>query len=355
MQKCNLYNIKLSMSRKIIITGGAGFIGTNFVHHYSKNFENDEIFIIESLTYEGNLSNLKDLINNSKVSFIKGNINDRKFLEYYIKEKKINHILNFAAESHVDRSIKNPNNFIKTNIEGTFNLLDVFKNYWIENNSPSHWRFLHVSTDEVFGSLKLSDRKFNENSKYCPRSPYSASKAASDHLVMAWFHTYGLPVIISNCSNNYGPFQFPEKLIPKTIISCLRGEKIPVYGSGKNIRDWLFVNDHVRALCKLIHKAEPGKNYCIGGLGETTNIEIVNIICDQIDEISKKSSNSRSRIEFVEDRLGHDFRYAIDSSRIKKDLNWSPTIDLHIGLKQTINWYISNQEWWEPLIDKVKR
>ena len=342
------------MVRKIIITGGAGFIGSNFVNYWSRNFENDDIFVLDALTYAGNKNNIQNLINDSKIKFIQGNINDRQFLDSLIRDNKINCIANFAAESHVDRSIKNPNNFIKTNIEGTYNLLDVFKNAWAESNFPSNWRFLHVSTDEVFGSLLNSDNKSNEKSKYLPRSPYSASKAASDHLVMAWFHTYGLPVIISNCSNNYGPFQFPEKLIPKTIISCLLGNKIPVYGSGDNIRDWLYVDDHISALAKLITKAEPGKNYCIGGYGEITNLEIVNMICEIVDEFSKNSNKSKSLIEFVEDRPGHDFRYAIDSSLIYKDLRWKPIVSLDNGLRKTIKWYFSNSEWWQPLISKVK-
>ena len=340
------------MNRKILVTGGAGFIGSNFLNYWSKFYPDDLLYVIDNLTYAGNLSNIKNLIDGSKIKFIKVDIANKKNLENIFHEHAINHIINFAAESHVDRSIMNPACFIKTNIEGTFNLLDIFTNYWFKNNSPNEWRFLHISTDEVFGSLSIDAEKFDENSPYKPRSPYSASKAASDHLVMAWFHTYNLPVIVSNCSNNFGPYQHPEKFIPKTITNFLLGKDIPIYGNGENIRDWLFVNDHVKALENILLHASPGSNYCIGGDEEINNIDLVRKISKILDNLipDPKKNNKNNLIKFIKDRPGHDFRYSINSKKIKQELNWKPITKLDDGLVKTIKWYIDNKNWWKSIV-----
>ncbi len=340
------------MRRRIIVTGGAGFIGSNFLNYWSKFYPDDLLFVVDNLTYAGNLSNIKNLIEESKINFIKADIANNKNLENIFHEHSINHIINFAAESHVDRSILNPACFIKTNIEGTFNLLNIFANYWLKNNSPNDWRFLHISTDEVFGSLSINEKKFDEYSPYKPRSPYSASKAASDHLVMAWFHTYNLPVIVSNCSNNFGPYQHPEKFIPKIVINYLLGKDIPVYGNGENIRDWLFVNDHVTALEKILVSASPGSTYCIGGDEEISNIELVKKICKILDNLipNPNKDNKHNLIKLVKDRPGHDFRYSINSDKIKQELKWNPNTKLNEGLEQTIKWYVENEKWWRSIV-----
>ena len=340
------------MRRRIIVTGGAGFIGSNFLNYWSKFYPDDLLFVVDNLTYAGNLSNIKNLIEESKINFIKADIANNKNLENIFHEHSINHIINFAAESHVDRSILNPACFIKTNIEGTFNLLNIFANYWLKNNSPNDWRFLHISTDEVFGSLSINEKKFDEYSPYKPRSPYSASKAASDHLVMAWFHTYNLPVIVSNCSNNFGPYQHPEKFIPKIVINYLLGKDIPVYGNGENIRDWLFVNDHVTALEKILVSASPGSTYCIGGDEEISNIELVKKICKILDNLipNPNKDNKHNLIKLVKDRPGHDFRYSINSDKIKQELKWNSSTKLNEGLEQTIKWYIENEKWWRSIV-----
>jgi len=339
------------MQRIILVTGGAGFIGSNFLNFWSSFHQKDKLVVIDKLTYAGNYENLKSLISDSNLIFIKGDISDKDTIEDILKKYSITHIVNFAAESHVDRSISNPLEFIKTNLEGTFNLIETFKEHWLDNGCSKNWKFLHISTDEVFGSLNMNDQKFNEDSIYCPRSPYSATKAGSDHLIMAWFHTYGVPVVVSNCSNNYGPFQHPEKLIPKTIINCLLGLKIPIYGKGENIRDWLFVEDHILALENLLLEATPGSKYCIGGRNEINNIDLTYMICDILNEKLKGSeiTNRKELITFVKDRPGHDFRYSIDSSKMKKDFNWEQKVSLKTGLKKTIDWYISNKKWWQSL------
>ncbi len=320
---------------KILVTGGAGFIGSNFIHYMLKKYPEYQIVNYDSLTYAGNLENLKTVENNSHYQFIKGDITDGKRVEKIIKEYQVELIVNFAAESHVDRSILNPEDFIKTNVLGTYTLLQAaLKNGKI--------RFHHISTDEVFGSLGPNDPAFNETTHYDPRSPYSASKASSDHLVRAYFHTFALPITISNCSNNYGPFMFPEKLFPLFITNLLEGKKIPLYGDGLNVRDWLYVEDHCRAIDLIIHKGKLGETYCIGGNCEKTNKEVTY----KILELMGKNESS---IEFVKDRLGHDKRYAINFSKIKKELGWEPQIKFEEGLKKMILWYQENEKWWKNI------
>ncbi len=319
---------------KILITGGAGFIGSNFIHYWMKKYSQDEIVNLDKLTYAGNLSNLRTVENLPNYQFVKGDIANKKLLEQLFERKKFDLLVHFAAESHVDRSISDPDIFLKTNIIGTHNLLRMA----LKNKT----RFHHVSTDEVFGSLKKTDPAFNEKTPYDPRSPYSASKAASDHLVRAYFHTYGLPVTISNCSNNYGPFHFPEKLFPLFITNLLENKKIPLYGDGEAVRDWLYVKDHCRAIDTIIKKGEIGETYCIGGNSEKSNKEVTYKILALLDKNEKM-------IEFVKDRPGHDQRYAIDFSKIKNELGWEPSVSFEDGLKKTIAWFSANKPWWENI------
>ena len=346
------------MPRSLLITGGAGFIAGNFSLHWTKKYPNDKVIILDSLTYASNLNTINELINSGKVTFVEGNINDQKLVLNLFENYKINYVAHFAAESHVDRSINMPDAFLKSNIEGTFNLLEAFRKYWTKNSSPSDWRFLHVSTDEVFGSLGADSQPFDETTSYDPKSPYSASKAASDHFVRAWQNTFGIPVLISNCSNNYGPHQFPEKLIPLTITNILQKKKIPIYGDGTNIRDWLHVEDHCKALELILLEADQGETFCIGGNNEVKNIELVKKICTLVDELAVKSKwdllpeGSSKLINYVDDRSGHDKRYAINSSKIINKLGWKPSISLDEGLRLTVKWYLENQNWWEPLIKR---
>lgn len=322
---------------KLLVTGGAGFIGSNFIIYWLKKYPQDKIINLDKLTYAGNLENLKTVEKNKNYKFVYGDICDFKLANYLIKENRIDIIVHFAAESHVDRSIIDTSPFIKTNIEGTYVLLEAaLKNGKI--------RFHHISTDEVFGALSLETKeKFNEKSPYNPRSPYSASKAASDHLVRSYSITHNLPVTISNCSNNYGPYQFPEKLIPLAITNIIEGKKVPVYGDGLYVRDWLYVEDHCRAIDLIIKKGKINETYFIGGLrNDISNIEL-------IKKILKIMGKNESFIEFVKDRPGHDRRYAIDWSKINKELGWKPKIDLDTGLKLTINWYLKNKEWWKKI------
>ena len=346
------------MKRNILITGGAGFIGSSFVKLWIKKFPNDLILVLDKLTYAGNIDNLMDLIDKNQIVFVKGDINDSFLVDKLFKKYLINHILNFAAESHVDRSINEPKSFLETNILGTYSLLETFRKHWEKNNKNESWRFLHVSTDEVYGSLGENEPLFEESTSYDPRSPYSASKASSDHLALAWHHTYGIPVIVSNCSNNYGPFQYPEKLIPLSLINIINGNFVNVYGNGENIRDWLYVEDHCEALELIIKSGRIGEKYCIGGGNEIRNIDLVRKLCNIMDlEYIKnneklKYNPSKNLIRLVSDRPGHDKRYAINFSKIKSELSWTPKTDIEKGLRKTIHWYLNNKLWWEPLLKK---
>lgn len=318
---------------KILVTGGAGFIGSNFIHYWLNNNPGDEIINFDALTYAGNPDNLSDLEGDARYHFVKGDITDEAAVNEVVKGVDL--IVHFAAESHVDRSIKNSADFIHTNVEGTRILLEAAKN-------NGNIRFHHISTDEVFGSLEPGEAKFTEETPYDPRSPYSASKAASDHLVRAYFHVHGLPVTISNCSNNYGPYQYPEKLIPLFITNLIEGKKVPVYGNGQNIRDWIHVDDHNRGVEAVIKKGKVGETYCLGGGNEKSNLEITKEILDIMGA-------GEEAIEYVADRRGHDFRYAIDFSKAKRDLGWTPQIDFESGLRSTVDWYKNNPGWWQKL------
>lgn len=318
---------------KILVTGGAGFIGSHFIRYWLNHYLTDQIINLDLLTYAGNLENLKDVETNPNYQFVKGDIADAKLVNELMPG--IDLIVNFAAESHVDRSILNSADFIRTNVEGTRVLLEAAKN-------NGGLRFHHISTDEVFGSLGPNDPKFNELTPYDPRSPYSASKASSDHLVRAYFHTHKLPITISNCSNNYGSYQFPEKLIPLFVTNLLTGRKVPVYGTGQNIRDWIHVEDHVRGIDLIIKKGRAGETYCLGGNSEKSNLEITQAILSLMGQ-------PESMIEHVADRLGHDQRYAIDFSKARNELGFEPQFDLESGLKKTVEWYKSNEAWWKKL------
>ena len=327
----------------IIVTGGAGFIGSNFILRWLEKFDED-ILNIDNLSYAADLNNLKDIEYNSNYSFKKLNIQNQDEITALILESKPRAILNFAAESHVDRSIEGPENFINSNIVGTYSLLEASLQYWnsLGEKEKDNFRFFHISTDEVFGSLNMSDEKSTEESPYRPNSPYSASKAASDHLVRAWHHTFELPTLISNCTNNYGPHQHQEKLIPLIITNALENKNLPIYGDGKNIRDWLYVEDHCEAIIKILEKGKPGETYNIGGSCEKNNLEVVSEICKILDSIKPKQDGSsyKEQIEFVKDRPGHDFRYCLDTSKIKKDFNWKPKESFSSGLEKTVQWYL---------------
>lgn len=315
---------------KVLVTGGAGFIGSNFVLHILSTYPEYEVVTLDDLTYAGNLENLKAAESNPKHRFVKGSITDVALVDELVAECDI--VVHFAAESHVDRSIMDPGAFVVTNVHGTFVLLEAAKKYGK--------RFHHVSTDEVFGALGKDDAPFDESTPYDPRSPYSASKAASDHLVRAYYHTYGLPVTISNCSNNYGPYHFPEKLIPLAITNLLEGKSVPVYGDGLQVRDWLYVGDHCRAIDLIIHRGKVGETYCIGGNAERENIVIVKKLLELLGK-------DESSIEYVKDRAGHDRRYAINFTKIKTELGWEPTVTLEEGLAQTVAWFKENESWWK--------
>ena len=343
--------------RHILITGGAGFIGSNFVHHWSKNYPDDRIVVLDALTYAGNRSTLASLEDKPQFKFVQGDICDRTLIDNLLAGENIDTVAHFAAESHVDRSILGPGAFVQTNVVGTFTLLEAFRQRWNQREQPQSDRFLHVSTDEVYGSLEADDPAFTETTPYTPNSPYSASKAGSDHLARAYFHTYGMPTIITNCSNNYGPFHFPEKLIPLMCINILLGKPLPVYGDGQNIRDWLYVEDHCRALDVVINRGAPGETYNVGGNNEVKNLDLVEQLCELMDELAPNLPvrPSKDLITFVKDRAGHDRRYAIDASKIKQELGWSPQLTVEEGLRRTVAWYLANQDWWQPLLsDKYK-
>lgn len=337
----------------ILVTGAAGFIGSNFVLDWLA--QNDEPVInLDNLTYAGNLDNLASLKGDDRHIFVQGDIGDRTLVTELLTQHKPRAVVNFAAESHVDRSIHGPEDFIQTNVVGTFHLLESVRDYWngLSGDAKSDFRFLHVSTDEVYGSLGKDDPAFTETRRYEPNSPYSASKAASDHLVRAYHHTYGLPVLTTNCSNNYGPFHFPEKLIPVTILNALHGRPIPVYGTGENVRDWLYVEDHADALLTVVQKGKVGRSYNIGGENERRNIDLVRTICALLDEMHPEGAPHDRLITFVTDRPGHDARYAIDPSRMRDELGWRPSVTVEEGLRRTVRWYLDNRDWWQPLLDR---
>ena len=325
--------------KKMLVTGGAGFIGSHFIRHTLKSSPNITIINLDKLTYAGSLNNLADLTYNARHHFVQGDITDRKLVDSLLQHHSIDTIVHFAAESHVDRSIAGPAAFIETNIIGTFTLLEAARQYW-NSFSSSECRFHHISTDEVFGSLEPHDPMFTENTRYAPRSPYSASKASSDHLVYAYHHTYGLPITLTNCSNNYGPYQHSEKFIPTVIQSCLNKKTIPIYGNGKNIRDWLYVEDHCAAIAKVIDHGRIGESYNIGGNTELENLTLARMICSLLDEIHPASQPYESLLRFISDRPGHDLRYAIDMQKMNTELNWQPVETLESGLRKTIAFYM---------------
>ena len=331
----------------ILVTGGAGFIGSNFVLDWIEKV-GEPVVNLDALTYAGNLENLASLSNDSRHVFVHGDICDRALLDELLTQYRPRAVVHFAAESHVDRSIHGPAEFIRTNVQGTFNLLEAVRYYWdgLAKGERSSFRFHHISTDEVYGSLEADDPAFTETNPYRPNSPYSASKAASDHLVRAWHHTYGLPVLTTHCSNNYGPFQFPEKLIPLMILSALAGKSLPVYGDGLNVRDWLYVTDHCSALRLVLENGRIGEVYNIGGRHEKTNIEIVETICEVLDELRPDPLGSYKRlITYVKDRPGHDRRYAIDATKLEAELGWVPRETFDSGIRKTISWYLENERW----------
>jgi dTDP-glucose 4,6-dehydratase len=335
------------MNNCIIVTGGAGFIGSNYVNAWIKG-ELGQVVNLDKLTYAGNLANLADIEANKNHVFVQGDIGDRDLVDALICQYQPRAIVNFAAESHVDRSIHAPGEFIQTNIVGTFNLLEATRAYWSDLNEAdkANFRFLHVSTDEVYGSLSSTDPAFAETKAYEPNSPYSASKAASDHLVRAYHHTYGMPVLTTNCSNNYGPYHFPEKLIPLVIHNALAGKPLPIYGNGQQIRDWLYVEDHCSAIRRVLEAGKVGEVYNIGGWNEKANLDVVHTLCDILDtENPKKSGSYRDQITFVTDRPGHDMRYAIDASKIERELGWKPAETFETGILKTVKWYLTHQDW----------
>ena len=344
-----------SDDQRIIVTGGAGFIGSALVR-FLVGTTNAKIFNVDRLTYAGNLDTVRDVEANPRYSFLKQDICDAAAIRSVFAQVQPTAVVHLAAETHVDRSIDGPSPFIKTNIVGTYTLLEAARTYWdaLDDARKSSFRFLHVSTDEVYGSLGASGR-FSETTPMSPNSPYSASKASSDHLVRAWHHTFGLPVLITNCSNNFGPYQFPEKLIPLLIVRGLQKKPMPIYGAGENVRDWLYVDDHVRALCTVLDHGKVGETYNIGADGERTNLQVVETVCDLLDELLADPPDERHRslITFVPDRPGHDLRYAIDATKIKQDLGWRPEESFETAMRRTVQWYLENRWWYEGVMDKT--
>ena len=340
--------------RRLLVTGGAGFIGSNFVHYWCQQYPSDRVVVLDALTYAGNRKNLSSLAGRENFRFVHGDICDRPLVDALLQEEEIDTVAHLAAESHVDRSILGPDAFIRTNVVGTFTLLESFRHHWEHQGRTAEYRFLHVSTDEVYGSLGSEEPQFIETTPYAPNSPYSAAKASSDHLARAYYHTYGLPTLITNCSNNYGSYHFPEKLIPLMCINILLGKPLPVYGDGQNIRDWLYVGDHCRALDVVIHKGQPGQTYNIGGNNEVKNIDLVHKLCELMNELAPELPvrPAQKLITFVKDRPGHDRRYAIDATKIKTELGWTPAETLEGGLRRTIEWYLRNCNWWQPLLSQ---
>lgn len=343
--------ITLDMRDAVLVTGGAGFIGSNFILGWIRHTD-AEIVNLDLLTYAGNAANLGELESEPRYTFVRGDICDAELVAGLFREYRPRAVVHFAAESHVDRSIVSPEAFVRTNVVGTFTLLQAARMYWNElpEEERARFRFVHVSTDEVYGTLGPADPAFSETTAYAPNSPYAASKAGSDHLARAYFHTYGMPVVTTNCSNNYGPFQFPEKLIPLMILNALEGKPLPVYGDGKNVRDWLFVEDHCAAIRRVLEAGKPGECYNIGGNSERANIDVVTTICDLVDELRPGTIGATSRrnlITYVEDRPGHDRRYAIDAAKIQRELGWAPAERFESGLRRTVQWYLEHPKWVE--------
>ena len=335
---------------KILVTGGAGFIGSALVRHLIQN-TSYQVLILDKLTYAGNLASLKDVSGSERYSFDQADICDREALDRILSQFQPDAVMHLAAESHVDRSIDGPAAFVETNVVGTYTLLEACRAFWsgLEGTKRDAFRFHHISTEEVFGDLEGPDSLFTEDTPYAPSSPYSASKASSDHFVRAWGRTYGLPILITNCSNNYGPYHFPEKLIPLMIINALHGKPLPVYGNGQQVRDWLFVEDHARALLKVLEEGTVGETYNIGGHNERTNLEVVEAICALLDQLEPRGAPHSDLIAFVSDRPGHDLRYAIDASKIERELGWIPEETFESGLRKTVEWYLASKDWWRPL------
>ena len=332
----------------ILVTGAAGFIGSNFVIDWFEH-NNESVISLDKLTYAGNLENLQSLEKDLRHTFIRGDIGDQALVSSILKEHEPRAVINFAAESHVDRSILGPQDFIETNIVGTYNLLESIRHYWVDldEKSKEAFRLVHISTDEVYGSLEINEPAFTETHAYEPNSPYSASKAASDHLVRAWHHTFGLPVITTNCSNNYGPYHFPEKLIPLCILNALAGEPLPIYGDGQQIRDWLYVKDHCAAIRAVLKKGRLGETYNVGGWNEMANLDVVKLLCTMLDELKPKNDGLKysDQITYVKDRPGHDRRYAIDATKISNELGWKPQETFETGIRKTVQWYLDHQDW----------
>jgi len=354
----------MGSARSLLVTGAAGFIGVNFVYYWLQQYPQDKVIGLDVLTYAGNLASLEAALENNNFSFVQGDIRDQEMIESLMAEHSIDTIVHFAAESHVDRSISGPDAFIDTNIIGTHSMLKAARNQWLLSDTPEPHRFHHVSTDEVYGSLERDDPAFTETTPYKPSSPYSASKAASDHLVHAYAHTYGLETTISNCSNNYGPYQFPEKLIPLVLINILHGKELPIYGDGKQIRDWLYVADHARGIDLIINKGRVGETYNIGGHNEWQNIDIVTLICERMNQLATEKGelrkqfpnmpdDAKSLITFVKDRPGHDQRYAIDAHKSTTELGYAPEESFETGIKKTIEWYLEQQSWWQAVMRSI--
>ncbi len=352
--------------RRLLVTGGAGFIGVNFVHYWLDRHPEDRLVVLDALTYAGNRRSLESVNANAQLRFIHGDIRDQELIEGTLADERLDTIVHFAAESHVDRSITGPDAFLDVNVLGTHSLLKAARSVWLEPGGPIPHRFHHVSTDEVYGDLDADEPGFSESTPYAPNSPYAASKAAADHVVRAYWKTYGLDMTISNCSNNYGPFHYPEKLIPLAIVNLLHGRPIPIYGSGANVRDWLFVTDHCRGIERILERGKTGRTYNIGGECERTNLELIEQLCRTTDETFEEDPDLRKRfpkawpsagkacrdaVTFVEDRLGHDRRYAIDPERIRTELGFAPEVDLEEGLRRTIRWYLDNVPWWSAVMD----
>jgi dTDP-glucose 4,6-dehydratase len=356
--------------RRLLVTGGAGFIGANFVHHWLQHHSGDRLVVLDALTYAGNLASLDPVSGRSEFRFVRGTIEDTDLIETLLRDEQLDTIVHFAAESHVDRSITGPDAFVTTNVVGTHSLLKAARKVWLNERGSKPHRFHHVSTDEVYGSLGPNDPAFSETTPYAPNSPYSASKAASDHLVRAYHHTYGLDVTISNCSNNYGPYHFPEKLIPLMIVNILEGRDLPVYGDGLNVRDWLHVTDHCAAIDLILRAGRPGETYNIGGGAESTNIGLVRQLCAVMNEMFRadpslsrrfpaspcaKGLDAATLIRFVTDRPGHDRRYAIDCSKLERELGYAAAVTLEQGIRNTLGWFVANEAWWRQIMDQSYR